>query len=217
MGGCGVPALGRHNRVAHKGHTRAEPDARVRRPLSPRDKIVRVGPMQKMPCRDVLETSRSAVAGFPTQLFHQVYQFMFENPLQCLQAVVAVQPTDPDTPVPIAESVEQQVTGYGDLVAHIAGPRQETRRLAARISHTRRQPESDSSSVQGPEAEAGEESLVIGTEQKFEITAMNRGEVRLPDVSRMRQNTLVNLVDVLSDQFVRQPEGKYRFGQRTPG
>jgi len=27
----------------------------------------------------------------------------------------------------------------------------------------------------------------------------------------------VNLVDVLSDQFVRQPEGNYRFGQRTPG
>src|SRR2546422_2765942 len=142
---------------------------------------------------------------------------MFENPLQCLQAVDAVQTTDPDTPLPIAESVEQQVTGYSDLVAHIAGPRQETRCLAARISHTRRQPESDSSSLQGPEAEAGEESLVIGTEQKFEITAMNRGEVRLPDVSRMRQNTLANLVDVLSDQFVRQPEGNYRFGQLTPG
>ena len=29
---------------------------------------------------------------------------------------------------------------------------------------------------------------------------MNRGEARLPDVSRMRQNTLVNLVDVLSDR-----------------
>src|SRR5713101_4985822 len=46
---------------------------------------------------------------------------------------------------------------------------------------------------------------------------MNRGEVRLPDVSRMRQNTLVNLVDVLLDQFVRYPEGDYRFRQRTPG
>src|SRR5437899_7154555 len=54
---------------------------------------------------------------------------MFETPLQCLQAVDAVQTTDPDAPLPIAESVEQQVTGYSDLVAHIAGPRQETRCL----------------------------------------------------------------------------------------
>src|ERR1039457_2444834 len=118
---------------------------------------MRVRAMPKQPRGDVLEACRCAVAILPAQLLNEVHEFVFDDPLERFEAILAVQPADADLPVVRAERVEEHAAGDGDLEAYLAAFRGVARRRAAGLCHAWREPEGDAST--------GEDLLALATEE----------------------------------------------------
>src|SRR6185436_6394258 len=138
--------------------------------------FVRVGAMQKEALGDVLEPGRGAVTLSPAHLLRQMHQLVLEDPLQSVQTRIAFEAAHGSAPVMLAEPVEQHANGDGNLEAHFSGFRAVACGLTAGPRHPVGKPESNASSVQGLVAETGEESLVVGGEEKLQVPRMDRPE-----------------------------------------
>jgi hypothetical protein len=107
-----------------------------------------VCPVEKKSACDVLKSCGSAVAVVPAHQLGQMHQFVLEDPLECLEAIIAVHPANGNTSIQLTEPVEQNAARNSDFEAHLAGASRDTRRLSTGTRHARRQPKCESLPVQ---------------------------------------------------------------------
>jgi hypothetical protein len=188
----------------NKSDPRARADAHTCRPLIACNHLMGMRPVQKMPAGDRLKARGCAVAVYPAELFDEVDQLMFENPLERFQPCIALEAAHRNRPVRGIKAIEEQSASDRDLKEDLTRIRPKARGLAARFRHSRRQTKTEAPAVQSPPALAIKESHVIRLEQKRKVLRMDRSEVRGPDRSRLRKKRMLNLLDPLANRRFRQ-------------